>query len=74
MNENGNNLISLQNLQVHYDLGGGGLIDRITGGSKVRRVVKAVDGVSLDIKKGETLGLSANPAAANQRSAKRFCA
>jgi len=58
MNENGNdNLISLQNLQVHYDLGGGGLIDRITGGSKVRRVVKAVDGVSLDIKKGETLGL-----------------
>ena len=57
MNENGNNLISLQNLQVHYDLGGGGLIDRITGGSKVRRVVKAVDGVDLDIKKGETLGL-----------------
>jgi len=51
------NLISLQNLQVHYDLGGGGLFDRITGGSKVRRVVKAVDGVSLDIKKGETLGL-----------------
>ncbi|MDQ3747626.1 MAG: ATP-binding cassette domain-containing protein [Acidobacteriota bacterium] len=57
MNQNGNNLISIQNLQVHYDLGGGGLLDRITGGSKVRRVVKAVDGVSLDIKKGETLGL-----------------
>lgn len=57
MNENGNNLISLQNLQVHYDLGGGTFIDRITGGSRVRRVVKAVDGVDLDIKKGETLGL-----------------
>ncbi|MGI8787780.1 MAG: ABC transporter ATP-binding protein [Pyrinomonadaceae bacterium] len=54
---NGKNLISLKNLQVHYDLGGGGLLDRITGGSRVRRVVKAVDGVSLDIKKGETLGL-----------------
>ncbi len=57
MNENGNTLISLQNLQVHYDLGGGTLIDRITGGSRVRRVVKAVDGVNLDIKRGETLGL-----------------
>jgi oligopeptide transport system ATP-binding protein len=54
---NGNNLISLQNLKVHFDLGGGGILDKITGGSKVRRVVKAVDGVSLDIKKGETLGL-----------------
>jgi len=57
MSENGNNLISLQNLQVHYNLGGGSFLDKITGGSKVRRVVKAVDGVSLDIKKGETLGL-----------------
>ncbi len=54
---NGNNLISIQNLQVYFDLGGGGLIDKLTGGSSVRRVVKAVDGVSLDIKKGETLGL-----------------
>jgi len=58
MSENNeNNLISIQNLQVYFDLGGGGLIDKITGGSKVRRVVKAVDDVSLDIKKGETLGL-----------------
>lgn len=57
MNENGNNLISIQNLRVHFNLGGGGILDRITGGSPVRRVVKAVDDVSLDIEKGETLGL-----------------
>ncbi len=43
------NLISLENLQVHYRLGGG-----LFGASKT---VKAVDGVSLDIRKGETLGL-----------------
>lgn len=54
---NGNNLLSLQNLKVHFNLGGGGFLDKITGGSKVPRVVKAVDGVTLDIKKGETLGL-----------------
>ena len=54
---NGNNLISLEDLRVYYDLGGGGLLDRLTGGSAERRVVKAVDGVSFDIKKGETLGL-----------------
>ena len=46
MNEN---LISLQNLQVHYKIGGGLF--------KETKRVKAVDGVSLDIKKGETLGL-----------------
>ncbi len=54
---NGTNLISLEDLRVYFDLGGGGLLDRITGGSNVRRVVKAVDGVTFDIKKGETLGL-----------------
>ncbi len=54
---NGDNLLSLKNLKVHFDLGGGGFFDKITGGSKVARVVKAVDGVTLDIKKGETLGL-----------------
>lgn len=46
MNEN---LISLQNLQVHYKIGGGLF--------KETKRVKAVDGVSLEIKKGETLGL-----------------
>jgi oligopeptide transport system ATP-binding protein len=42
-------LISMQGLQVHYRLGGGLFSEK--------KVVKAVDGVSLDIKKGETLGL-----------------
>ena len=54
---NGKNLISIQDLKVHYKLGGGGLFNKITGGSAVKKVVKAVDGVSLDIKAGETLGL-----------------
>src|SRR5215218_5713397 len=49
MGNNGNNLISLQDLKVHYKLGGG-----LFGDAKI---VKAVDGVSLDIRKGETLGL-----------------
>src|SRR5215218_4588935 len=49
MGNNGNNLISLQDLKVHYKLGGG-----LFGDAKI---VKAVDGVSLDIKQGETLGL-----------------
>ena len=43
------NLITLDGLQVHYKLGGGIL--------REAKVVKAVDGVSLDIRKGETLGL-----------------
>ena len=42
-------LISIQNLKVHYRSGGGFL--------RSAKVVKAVDGVSLDIRKGETLGL-----------------
>ncbi len=46
---NGNNLISLQNLKVYYRSGGGIF--------STSRTVKAVDGVSLEIKKGETLGL-----------------
>ena len=50
-------LISIRELKVHFDLGGGTVFDRMVGGSGVRRVVKAVDGVSLDIYPGETLGL-----------------
>jgi oligopeptide transport system ATP-binding protein len=49
MNETNNTLISLEDLKVHYRSGGG-----LFSASKT---VKAVDGVSLDIKKGETLGL-----------------
>ncbi len=44
-----NNLISLQDLEVYYRLGGG-----LFSASKT---VKAVDGISLDIRRGETLGL-----------------
>jgi oligopeptide transport system ATP-binding protein len=50
-------LVSMVDLKVHFDLGGGGVWDRMTGGSSERRIVKAVDGVSLDIYPGETLGL-----------------
>src|SRR4028118_21070 len=46
---NENNLISIQNLKVYYTSSGGFL--------KEKKIVKAVDDVSLDIKKGETLGL-----------------
>ncbi len=46
---NGNSLISLQDLKVYFTVGGGMFSQS--------RTVKAVDGVSLDIKKGETLGL-----------------
>ncbi len=46
---NDNSLISIQNLKVHFKIGGGLF--------KETKHVKAVDGVSLDIKKGETLGL-----------------
>ncbi len=49
MDTNDNNLIALQDLKVHYHSGGG-----LFGAAKH---LKAVDGVSLDIKKGETLGL-----------------
>jgi oligopeptide transport system ATP-binding protein len=46
---NGNSLISIEDLLVHYRIGGGMFAED--------KVVKAVDGITLDIKKGETLGL-----------------
>ncbi|MEQ1603451.1 MAG: oligopeptide/dipeptide ABC transporter ATP-binding protein [Pyrinomonadaceae bacterium] len=46
---NDQNLISIQDLLVHYRSGGGLF--------SAAKTVKAVDGVSLNIKKGETLGL-----------------
>ncbi len=51
MDSEGNNLISIRDLKVHVPLAGSAWF----GGSQ--SIVKAVDGVSLDIKAGETLGL-----------------
>ncbi len=50
-------LVATEDLKVHFDLGGGTLFDRLTGGSRSPLVVKSVDGVSLEIQAGETLGL-----------------
>jgi oligopeptide transport system ATP-binding protein len=50
-------LVSIRDLKVHFDLGGGGVLDRLIGSHPVRRIVKAVDGVTIDILPGETLGL-----------------
>jgi oligopeptide transport system ATP-binding protein len=50
-------LIAIRDLKVHFDLGGGTVFNKIFGGSLVKRVVKAVDGVTIDIYPGETLGL-----------------
>jgi oligopeptide transport system ATP-binding protein len=50
-------LLSVRDLAVHYDQGGGGLLDRLQGHDGRPRVVKAVDGVSIDITAGETVGL-----------------
>jgi len=47
---NGEVVLSVRNLVKHFEVGGG-----LFGGA--RAVVKAVDGVSFDIRRGETLGL-----------------
>jgi oligopeptide transport system ATP-binding protein len=57
MTTNGSPLISIRDLKVHFDLGGGGPLDKLIGSNPEKRVVKAVDGISLEIYKGETLGL-----------------
>ena len=49
MDTNGDAIISLDNLQVYYRIGGGLFRDA--------KKWKAVDGVTLNIRKGETLGL-----------------
>jgi len=53
----GEPLLAIRDLKVHFDLGGGTVWDKLTGGSPVKRVVKAVDGVTIDVYQGETLGL-----------------
>jgi len=53
----GGPLIAIRDLKVHFNLGGGTVWDKMVGGSPVKRVVKAVDGVTIDIYGGETLGL-----------------
>ncbi len=50
-------LVSIRDLKVHFALGGGGTFAKLFGGASGQGVVKAVDGVSLDIMAGETLGL-----------------
>ena len=50
-------LISIRDLKVHFDLGGGSLFDKMIGNRPVKSIVKAVDGLSIDILPGETLGL-----------------
>ena len=57
MSVNNPTLLSIRDLKVHFDLGGGGLFDKLFGTNPEKRVVKAVDGVSLDIYEQETLGL-----------------
>src|ERR1044072_6089925 len=58
MSANDSTLLSIRDLKVHFDLGRGGPLDKLFGTNTVKRVVKAVDGVTIDIYKGETLGLA----------------
>jgi len=53
----GETLIEIRDLKVHFDLGGGGAVSKLFGGASEKKVVKAVDGVSIDIYRRETLGL-----------------
>jgi len=57
MSANNSTLLSIRDLKVYFDLGGGGPLDKLFGTAPEKRVVKAVDGVSLDIYEQETLGL-----------------
>ena len=58
-------ILEVDNLKKYFPIKGGFL-----GGAKGS--VKAVDGVSFKIKRGTTMDLSANPAAANRRQGAQF--
>src|SRR6185369_8473864 len=49
-------IISIRDLRVYFDLSSRGLMAKMLGRAR-ERVVKAVDGISLDVREGETLGL-----------------
>jgi oligopeptide transport system ATP-binding protein len=51
MSTNRPSLVSIKDLKVHFPVAGAGLFRRSAG------IVKAVDGVNLDIQAGETMGL-----------------
>ncbi len=53
----GEPLVAVRDLEVHFDPGGGSAWDKFAGGAETPRILRAVDGVSFEIKTGETLGL-----------------
>jgi peptide/nickel transport system ATP-binding protein len=63
--------LSTRDLKVHFDLGGtiSSIVDPARTG---KRVVKAVDGVSLDIFHGETLGLVGESGCGSRLSPSNF--
>ena len=60
-------LVEVRGLKVHFPIRDGLLVNRTVG------MVKAVDGVDLDIAEGKTLGLVGSRAAASRRSDGHCC-
>ena len=67
LSANGASLVEVEDLKVWFPIKSGIVLDRHVGD------VKAVDGVSLTIERGETLGLVGESAAASRRSGARSC-